>query len=293
MTPLRYATARILCSIGITYKSKRLGDATQETHLLREAEEALGYLCWQEVENIDDLSSEYWTIREYKNDLIQKNKRLSDLESQLQSKQMERQGILAEVGQKSLSIREERAKAVQVAEKLSQERDICITEAKRLRHLFEGQQTKLKVLLQTPEGKTSTEAETVRTKLADIRQQFEEKKVERQRIAEEISVLDHRISEMDQKISSVSSGAQDEASGTTTLVGNINREASSLRAEIGQIEKRISLLYMKIGNHLSRYSNSDKECEKASRAAGSLARKVIALRDSILLNNKLIEHIGR
>jgi len=291
MTALRYATARLLCSIGFTFKSKRLNDLAMEAHLLREAEEVLGYNCWQEVKNIDDLSSEYWNIHDFKIDRAQKFERLSHLKTQFQNKQTEHQGILAGANQKSVDAREERKQAVQKAEKLSNDRDTCIAEATRLRHLFDGQQTKLKVILQTPEGNTSEEAQVARTKLADIRKQFEKQKEKRQQIADEIAHLNAFIADIDQKISIMNSEAQNKASDSATLVGNI-REISNLQAEVGQIDKKISLLYMKIGNHLSRHYETDKACEEASRAAGQLVNKIIALRDSIVYNNKLIQLIG-
>ena len=63
MTRTRYMIATFLQYFGVGRKVKRLTDAAFETHLMQDGEEILGAYCWKNIENIEELSMEYWNLR--------------------------------------------------------------------------------------------------------------------------------------------------------------------------------------------------------------------------------------
>ena len=63
MTPSRYIVARVAQAFGYIRRAQRMADAASEMHLLREAEAQLGSMIWANVENIEELSVEYWNLR--------------------------------------------------------------------------------------------------------------------------------------------------------------------------------------------------------------------------------------
>jgi hypothetical protein len=63
MTRTRFGFAVIFQSFGLLRKTKRMTDAAFEAHLMQDGEELLGKYCWKNIENIEDLSMEYWNIR--------------------------------------------------------------------------------------------------------------------------------------------------------------------------------------------------------------------------------------
>ena len=50
MTRSRYLLARIAQSFGLSFTGRYASNAASELHLLREAEEMLGRLCWRDLD---------------------------------------------------------------------------------------------------------------------------------------------------------------------------------------------------------------------------------------------------
>ena len=65
MTSSRYLIARLAQTFGYFRRNQRMGDAASEMHLLREAEAQLGFAIWEKVEDIEELSVEYWNLRKF------------------------------------------------------------------------------------------------------------------------------------------------------------------------------------------------------------------------------------
>ena len=63
MTQTRYLLWRLAQTFGIAMRQRHATNAAAEMHLLREAEEVLGRLAWEDAEQIEELSVEYWSLR--------------------------------------------------------------------------------------------------------------------------------------------------------------------------------------------------------------------------------------
>ena len=63
MTQTRYLLWRLAQTFGIAMRQRHATNAAAEMHLLREAEEVLGRLAWEDAEQIEKLSVEYWSLR--------------------------------------------------------------------------------------------------------------------------------------------------------------------------------------------------------------------------------------
>ena len=80
MTSSRYLVARVAQAFGYFRRAQRMADAASEMHLLREAEAQLGATIWEKVENIEELSVEYWNLRKLikeRDEVARKARRLS------------------------------------------------------------------------------------------------------------------------------------------------------------------------------------------------------------------------
>ena len=80
MTSTRYFICLVAQAFGYRRKNIRLSDAAGETHLLKEAESHLGKAIWNQVENIEALSVEYWNLRK----LIKERDRVAETLETLQ-----------------------------------------------------------------------------------------------------------------------------------------------------------------------------------------------------------------
>ena len=94
MTSSRYYIARVAQAFGYFRKNQRMADAASEMHLLREAEAQLGSAIWEKVENIEELSVEYWNLRKLIKERDIVRKKLEDCQLKLDHAHEERVNLL-------------------------------------------------------------------------------------------------------------------------------------------------------------------------------------------------------
>ena len=158
-----------------------------------------------------------------------------------------------------------------------------------MRHRHAGQKKKLEVLTAAGQG-DSPEATAARQSILRQKENFEKLKADRIALAEDIAALDQEIAAANEALDKETSGLKNEASGLSTKIGALNRQSTDLRAELGHVDKERDALYQKIGNYLTRYYSTDSNCKQVTRGQSALVRKILALRNSIVLNNRLAEY---
>lgn len=288
MTQGRFLIARILAAIGIERKTKRLGDASAELHLLREAEEFLGYFCWRKCENVEEISSEYWNLRK----LHQRRNQLIGQGEEKHRELAEASNARSEVAsQNEIEIDPrvaERDDLIKETEMLAAKRDECVEKAKKLKRSYGGLKTKSEVLIEENGGNASKELDEIKERLKDMRLEFAALKNEREELAIQIEKNDDIIAELDDTIATTTSSKQQEATATFQNIGIANKDISKIRSEVGLLDKELGKYYALVGNHLSRFAATDPMCADATTDRGALVKQIRGLRQSLMMNNELI-----
>lgn len=289
MTSTRYFVCRLAQAFGYVRKNIRMGDAAGETHLLKEAESHLGRAIWKNVEDIEELSVEYWNLRK----LITERERVAaELEiclNQLAQAHEERASLLGITNEPYQDLLDERQLVLSKIEELARERDLIVANARSIRRNYDGVKTKEEVL--TKEGNhTPEELGKISKRLAQLKKDFAALKSERQEIAEMITKGDAKIDAIDNEIQKRKKARREKASEAFQHIGDANQEMSTLRAELGVLDTQMRQLYSEIGRHVSRNSASDADCRKACKEHHGMVDVMGALRKSILLNHKLAEN---
>ena len=288
MTPSRYIICRIAQTFGYSRKNVRMSDAAAEMHLLKEAESYLGKEVWQNVEDIEALSAEYWNLRK----LIKERDRVAgDLEKcqeAMTKAQEERAVLLGISNQPYQDLIDQRRAVLRELEELARERDAIVARARDIRKLYDGIQTKEEVL--TEEGRhTPDELAKISGRLTELKQDFSSLKAERHAVAERIAEGDAKIDKIDTEIQLRKKERRELASHAFQHIGEANQEMSALRAELGVLDTQMRQLYSEIGRHVSRQAGQNPACRKAVRAHRGLVDVMVALRKSVSLNHKLAE----
>ncbi|QTN32861.1 hypothetical protein HZ994_11160 [Akkermansiaceae bacterium] len=289
MTPARYLICRIAQTFGYHRKNLRMGDAAAEMHLLKEAESYLGKAVWERVEDIEELSVEYWNLRK----LIKERERVAgELEKcseALAKAHEERSGLLGISNQPFQDLLDERQKVLGTLEDLARERDIVVAKARDIRRLYDGIKTKEEVL--TSEGNHSPEElQKISERLYELKRDFSALKTERHVIAEKITAGDAQIDLIDAEILVRKKERREKASEAFQHIGDANQEMSTLRAELGVLDTQMRQLYSEIGRHVSRNVSLNAACKKAAKEHQGLVDVMGALRKSIAMNHKLAEN---
>ncbi|MBB5350071.1 chromosome segregation ATPase [Haloferula luteola] len=288
MTPGRYFLARLALSFGIARRQKRMADAATEAHLLREAEQFLGFHIWQQVEGVEELGIEYWNLRRLQKRREELRVALESSEDKLRGAHDERSSMLNEVSAKTESLVEERSQRVAELEALARKRDSIVVKAREVRRVYDGVKAKLEVLKQEDSGDQES-IRVSRTRLTELREQFDAIKIERDQTAGEVERLSAEIQIIDDKLNAERKVHRDDSAGAFQTISDMNREISRSKAELGIIETEMHQLFGEIGRHISLNARTNEPCRRASKTYSALIGVMAALRRSILLNHRLAE----
>ena len=289
MTSTRYFIARFAQAFGYFRRSQRLGDAASEMHLLREAEAQLGAVVWENVEDIEALSVEYWNLRKLvkERDIIRA--KLATCQANLDQAHADRANLLNSTPEFHQGLNDERTALLTELEKLTRHRDQIVADAREVRRTYVGLKMKLEVL--SKEASNSAEDRDalvkVRDRLIELKDRFAQLKQDRVRIGEEIEAGDAKVDLVDQKIQAQRQERRNAASDAFQVIGDCNREISVMRAESGVLDTQMRQLYGEIGRHVSRHASHDPLCAAAVSNHTGMVDVMRALRRSIALNHRL------
>lgn len=289
MTSSRYLIAHLAQAFGYFRRSQRMGDAASEMHLLREAEACLGAEIWQNVENIEALSVEYWNLRKLIKERDDVRDRLGVCQEKLDKAHEERSTLLNSVPEENQELLDKRLKILTELEDITLERDQVVAEAREVRRTYVGLKMKLEVLTKESAGEpdAAQKVNEVKTHLVELKSKFANLKTKRIGIGERIEVDDAKIDIVDEEIEVKRKERRAMASGAFQVIGDGNKEISILRAESGLLDTRMRQLFGEIGRYVSRHAKNDPACHAAAKKHHSLVDVMRALRRSIALNHRL------
>lgn len=287
MTPTKYFIARVALAFGIQRRNLRMADAATETHLLRDAELHLGLALWEQCDNIDEVSVEYWNIRKLMKELSAKKERLLECQAKLDAAHDERAQTLLAATDVDPEITAQRNKLIQELDVLAGRRDDVIARARRVRRSFDGFKAKLEVLIESGESENQDAIKECKRRIREIKSEFENLKVERTSIAVELDGKDAQLTELEDGISQLSKERRFDVSKTFAAISAFNQEVSTLHAEVGLLQKRKLELCAEIGRYLSRNTETNPACAAICKNHRGLVDVMAALRRSISYNHRI------
>ncbi len=289
MTSSRYLVARFAQAFGFFRRNQRMADAASETHLLREAEAQLGAAIWQKVEDIDELSVEYWNLRKFIKEQELVRQKLADCQARLERAHEERSTVFTNTPEEYQELFAQRAALLAELEKLARRRDEIVAEAREVRRAYDGMKMKLEVLAREAAENNSgqEQIEQVKVRLVELRERFSLLKQQRLQIGAEIEKGDVKVNLVDAQLNEQKQHRRISASAAFQIIGDGNKEISILRAESGVLDTQMRQLYAEIGRFVSRHASNHPACAKAAASHRGLVDVMRALRHSIALNHRL------
>ena len=266
-------------------------DAAFENHLMQDGEEILGAYCWEKIEHIEELSIQYWTLR-----------RLNSRQETILAQIKESEEILAEVQKKKASeadhskgleevLIDERITLCESIEEANRSRDILMTEALRTKNRHAALKMKVKVLQEEEDLHENSEIRKTRRELATLRETFADSKDKLDVIEEELAVHENQLNQVKGKINLES----DSINGTNEvflLISKANQNITKHKSEMGLLKEEQSQLFRDVGRFLNLNSKRE-DCRKACEQHKGIQQQTYLLKNSIELNQKLSEKIGR
>ncbi len=289
MTTSRYFVARFAQAFGYFRKNQRMADASSEMHLLREAEAQLGMAIWEKVENIEELSVEYWNLRKFIKEQKAIRKRLEECQIRLTQAHEERVHLLNSTPEVHQDLIDQRTALLTELEKLARQRDQLVVDAREVRRSYDGLKMKLEVLINESAGTEANkeQIEKVKNRLAELKLKFSNLKQQRIQIGTEIEAGDAKVDIVDEQLNEKRKDRRINASEAFIVIGDGNKEVAILRAENSLIETQMRQLYAEIGRYVSRNARRQPACAHAAASHQGLVDVMRALRRSITLNHRL------
>jgi chromosome segregation ATPase len=281
--------ARLVQAFGFFRRNLRMSDAASEMHLLREAEAQLGSEIWEKVENIEELSVEYWNLRKLVKERDLVRKKLEEALAKLDEAHEERMNLLNTTPEVQQALVDERIALLLELENLAARRDQIVVEARKIRRVYDGMKMKLEVLTReysAADGKPE-EIEKVKARLVELKTQFSALKRQRIEIGQSIEAGDAKVDLVDEKLKEYKKNQRLRGSDAFERIGERNKEISILRAERAVLDTQMRQLYAEIGRFVSRHTQQHPGCSAAVESHRGLVEVMRALRRSIALNHRL------
>jgi chromosome segregation ATPase len=289
MTSSRYLIARVAQTFGYFRKNQRMADAASEMHLLREAEAQLGMAIWEKVEDIEELSVEYWNLRKFIKEKELIRKKVEDCQIELDKAHEERASVLNNTPEVHQELMDQRIHLLTELETLARRRDEIVAEAREVRRAYDGFKMKLEVLTNESKGSEADKEKIaeVKRRLADLKLKFSDLKKQRLLIGAEIEAGDDKVDLVDEQLNEKKRDRRMHASEAFLVISDGNKEISILRAESGLLDTQMRQLYAEIGRFISRNTHHHPACATAASSHQGLVDVMRALRRSIALNHRL------
>ena len=287
MTHTRYILHRLAGALGISQRNKRLNDIAIETHLLREAEIHLGQAIWNRVEPIEDLCNEYWSLRK----LDIEHKQLSELanehQDEIEKVQTERSRLYNQQrSDRSTQLGQKREKILKDIERWSTEREKISQEARQVRRLFEGMKTQIEVI--KLENETDPDRlDKVKQRRSELNKRFETITQKNKALKERMDHGNQELEKIESELEVLSAKSRERAAETSMIINQTNSKLSKMRGQFRIVEYSMRNLQGKIGHHISLHAAHDPACREAAAPRQGLVEIMSALRQSIVLNQRL------
>ena len=291
MTIGYYLISSFLQHFGVRRKSKRMTDAAFETHLMQDGEEILGAYCWEKIEHIEELSMQYWSLRRLKRAEKSILSQINDAEKILASAQKQRASEVdhsIELGETFLG---EQATIFESIEELSKDRDLIIAEAAKTKKRHSALKMKVKVLQEEDEAHESSEIHEARNELAALRKFFATDKIRLDLIEVKLEQQNDQLNKIKGKID-LASGPLSGASEVFSTISQANRDITKHRADLGLIQEEQAILFHEVGRFLN-INSMRIDCREACQDHRGIQEQTRLLRQSIDLNQKLVDRLGK
>ena len=289
MTRTRYGFAVFFQSFGLIRKTKRLTDISFEMHLLLDGEELLGAACWPKLEDVEELSMEYWTIRRLEREQAAISAKLADAEATLNSAQEKRAGLLDQSKETGNELFQSREKLFEEIQSLNNSRDEIMFSAQVTKRKHSALKMKAKVLLEESDESGEKIAEC-RKSLAVLKGEFEATKARLSSLDKEIDARNTHLTKLQGKIDEKLKGSKDKAHESFSQISQANRDITKFLAELGLLQEEHSKLCRDIGRFLS-INDKRPDCKAACTSQRGLLSQLRILRMSIHWNRSLVERV--
>jgi chromosome segregation ATPase len=288
MNRLEFLVRKAAAKLGAVAPRRYLRNATEESILLKEAETLIGKMAWRDLEHVEELTNEYWRIRQ-----LDAEQTKIEEEIEAATAEMKRIQEAAQTPETQFATQLERIGALlefereKLTEKLKATQEV-IHAAEAVRKKFNGLKLKLSVL-------KGEEADN--PVLEGVRQELQETKNKYGELAREVEDLRGETRLSEKKIKAIEAEMDNLRGRISLRERNLTRELSDAGRRLMELNSRLGILgseknelYSTIGHLLRIGNDTGSEAYRDVRERfAPIIQQARALDKSIELNRRLAD----
>lgn len=285
MNAFGYVYRRVLWQFGIKRVKKRWEIANKELQVLKEAEDLLGRVAWREADDVDELTGEFWQLRNIEG-------QEQELENEIERLTDENEGLEDEIFDLTEDLHEEIDQLVEQRNEVAEDVDQYLLEieeireeAAEIRRRFDGHKVKYKVLKE--QSGSEEDLENIQGVLKELREQFNERKDLTISRNEQIESVETRLLQVDEAIHAKRTEIGQKTAKISQKIGENSKRLADCMAKLGAYERERSDLQSKIGLYLSANPTGTAGLRKATQKHMDLVGRINYFRKSIQYNQRL------
>jgi chromosome segregation ATPase len=296
MNAISFFLHRLGWQLGLRNERNRWSAVTRETQLLSEAQDLLGKSVWDKVEKVEDLTGEYWQLRDKNSQQTKLREESEQVMDKIEAMQDTLEGIEGRYDAEINTLQAKKDSIMDKAGSLNEELEDIRSNDAGLRQRFNSLKNKLEVLKKQEDASLSEEIEKTRQGLADLKLAHEDLKHHIETKEQEIRDLEVVVTEVERQIGKKRESMRQDSADLVAEIGRNSKLLAEISAKVGALENAKNELTFKMGQYLSNNLDSrDEEIRKilSSNEASPLISKIHYLRKSIQYNTRLARRAPR
>lgn len=293
MNALGFFMRRLAWQFGIKQERARWSAVTRETQLLAEAQDLLGKLAWPSMEQVDEVSGEYWQLSdldERQKKMIAESERLTEENEEAK----DRLYAIEEVAERHIeAIQVRRKELMDKAVEIMNEVEAVKERDGETRRRFTSLKAKLEVLKKRGE-EYAPEVEKTRSTLVRLKDEHTKDLAEIARLESDVERLEQGVQQVEADVAARREQLKLETTELVSEIGKRSKYIAELSARIGAVETRKGEISFLIGQFLSRHLDSrDPQIQQILGSFRPIVARIKSLKASIHYNQRLARRVPR
>lgn len=291
MNAFGYFLHRFGSRLGIHSSERhRWAAINRETQILSEAEDLLGRLAWPDVKGLDELSGEYWQIRDLEQQqlVLREQSQEADERNEALKEQLHEMQETAE--QQFQSLRDRKSKTMEKALGLMHDIEELKGWKEETKKKFLNLKSKIELMqrLGQADEKISGEVEKTESAMTKLKEEFSGDLGDIKEKTDQIEALEKEVSGLDQELVEGKARLKRDTAERNAEVGRLSKQIADLSAKIGALENTKSGFHFTVGHFLSNHIETrDPEIVPVLRKHRQLISRILYYRRSIAYNQRL------
>lgn len=288
MNAFGFFLRRLAWQFGVRGERKRWNSVTKETQILSEAQDLLGRLAWRDTDKIDDLTGEYWQIKDLDNQQAKMRAQSEQLLGKIEELKEQLDGIEDKYEGAIEELRHGKDTVMQEAEVFTEEMEAIREEDEATKDRFNSLKNKLEVLKRQEGVDLSDEIQKTRTVLNQLKQEHENNVQEVEKLEQQVRKIEERVQGVDGEIAKRREEMKAESSDLVSEIGKLSKQVAEISAKISLLENSKAELSFKVGTYLSNHVGTrDKSVQQVLKGYRPIVGKISSLKKSIQYNQRL------